>query len=406
MNNSIDKFVNFLIKQIKQITINLLKLSRDDLKKGEKSSNVLNYDNKKLADTLSAKILKSEEYESLKIKQINYELLFNFIKKGQEGNENEDYYHNFRGFFDILKETNFSIREKIDIIKFIMTINIKDFDDKMENDIYYYKFYKLDNITLKYFSLDDIFDIADKLDSNSKYLENYLNQIDNIEKRSELLSIINIIREKISINLQIQKQFVEACELGIDKEENVCQIIDSLIKLDVKEEDVNPIKEYLNKRFVKEEQKEYSFKNANESYNDKEKYKEELRKKIENYLEPRTLSPIRFLSYNELKEIIEILKILGNYNEELVAKIIFENEILLSKVSFIDKYNYYIELLKCYSEKYGFVNELKELNDYYNELLVSTNEEDNEFYINTSNDIIRNILSYVPNMKEHLKETI
>lgn len=405
MNNSINKFLDFLSRKIEETSMNMYYTAKNDLKKGESTAGVLNYNNKNLTNILADKIYNNDEYISLEIKKVNYELLYDFCKNSLDGNINEDYYHNFRNFFETLNEGNFSIREKLDIIKFIMINNIKESYEDIIEDTKYYKFYKLDNVKLKYFNIDDVFDIVEKMENNEKYLEIYLKQIDNIEKRDELILIIGIIQEKMSVNLQLQKQFIDAYELGLDKEENVNNLLDALRKLDVKEEDINPIEEYLNKKFKKEKTKEFSFKNATESYIENEEKKEELRKKLYTYLDSKNLLPIRYLLFSELEEVIIILKKLGIYSDELLRDITTSNENKLAKLSIKEKYEFYLKLIKNYAEEYGFLSELQELNECYNEL-INPNVKDPKFYSDFMSENLRLILNYIPNTCEYLKETL
>lgn len=128
-----------------------------------------------------------------------------------------------------------------------------------------------------------------------------------------------------------------------------------------------------------------------------ESKKSKLTEELELYLDLKQILPKRFLNKNEVYRVIYILKLL-NVDEELIKKILKNNELYITEMSIIEKYNYYIDRINYYK----LVDDVKELTDFYSEILKTKkeDEEDKKFFENYLNDKLQYILRYIPKTYE------
>ncbi len=252
--------------------------------------------------------------------------------------------------------------------KILCKISLKP-KEKFEIIIYFLRISKKDII--KTFDKEDISTITKALNTGintENFIKNY--------------NILSEYYNKDNDNLKkedIEKIKEALIELGIDKKLSYNIYSDFLKKIN---------------------QKKYSDKVSTISYEIEKdrKLKEQERynmiKELENYFDFRNMKCIRFLSMSEVLYVISILKKL-KYDDETIRNFIIINEYQLNMSNPITRYVQLYDKLKYYVEKYGLLDEFKELNDYFNELFIS-DDNDYSFYKSCLDKQLDYILSLIP----------
>lgn len=278
---------------------------------------------------------------------------------------------------EVMEELNFNVKEKLDVYNFIITKNIK-------NKISINNVLKLDKEKIKDNNLEEPAKFFFYLPNKDKYLKKSIWN----KNVNHLIKLMN----KCSIKAENEVIAHNVFSLAFNKEKkedyDIKNIIDSLKVFNFSDSDIQKVQKHYEKvkkkNIIKEDTKiniEFN------SYEKKEEEKQYLRNELSKYLDKRD-NLIHFLEYKDLKKLVNIL-IKLDYDKDSIRKIICENDVKLKSHNLTDKYNYYIELMKTYAEKCGFLKEYEELNNSYKKGVILK-------------DNMTLMLKYMPNMSEYL----
>ena len=335
------------------------------------------------------------EKDNLLIDQILQRINLKRFINGQE--EQSEIYIDFSELSSILNETNLKVREKAEIIIFILKKNL----EKLNNG---FNINQLSNYQFKYTNFNEVKNLL---------LTNHYQQLCN----NKLLSEIEILKlEEIKKVLEINNQMIEQHKLikehYFDKYPNIdtddLKFIVTILKdLNIDKKLLDEIKGYfistmekniqqnkLQKPIIKKENSAISLNTKNISEKEYNYYNRQLKQ----YYNLDTGKTIRTLSLNEQITCVCILQKMKIENDK-INEILYKINKLNSKnpisiyIQMYDKYNYYKSNKKI-------ENILYELDNYFKLIFIS-NDEDYELIKMFFEDGINEIKELIPKNYEY-----
>lgn len=239
-------------------------------------------------------------------------------------------------------------------------------------------------------TLKDKFDILD-------YFIRINNRAFQLKTNKELPKMFGEYTEKVKMILDANKiyntYYVEKKDTYT--KEDLIMIEKAYSLLNINDKLKKELLDYLNNKIQEREVKEDKKISLNLPTIDKfksiEEEKEKLRKELSEVLDLRFNTIFRPLTMNELKRIIFILRRL-NYQEEDIKNIILMNESKIYSLSTREKYEYFIEKLDYYKEKFGFVDEIDALKEDYDTFI----NYGDQVYSEILRDDLENALKLIP----------
>ena len=335
------------------------------------------------------------EKDNLLIDQILQRINLKRFINGQE--EQSEIYIDFSELSSILNETNLKVREKAEIIIFILKKNL----EKLNNG---FNINQLSNYQFKYTNFNEVKNLL---------LTNHYQQLCN----NKLLSEIEILKlEEIKKVLEINNQMIEQHKLikehYFDKYPNIdtddIKFVVTILKdLNIDKKLLDEIKGYfistiekniqqnkLQKPIIKKENSAISLNTKNISEKEYNYYNRQLKQ----YYNLDTGKTIRTLSLNEQITCVCILQKMKIENDK-INEILYKINKLNSKnpisiyIQMYDKYNYYKSNKKI-------ENILYELDNYFKLIFIS-NDEDYELIKMFFEDGINEIKELIPKNYEY-----
>lgn len=301
----------------------------------------------------------------------------------------------------LFKHCELSLKEKFEIIIYFIEKNI-------EVDILTYKnaiFYNVKNSSPRVSEIK-------KNEKNKEIFERYYILLNKKEELTDLeLSDKKELEEYLKQYEVDYSELVEAHKKirlhYIDKEdeytkEDINIIIDNLKVVGVFEEELENIRKILENELSKRKDKNVKLNISFETEEDrrnKDEEKKKIEKEINTYFDFKNMTSIRFLTMDEVLYVVSLLRKI-KYSEDTIKEFLRINEYELNKQNVITRYLQLHARLEYYELKYGISEELSNLDSYFKELFI-TSDEDYEFWKKLLEEELTKTLKYIPNTYDY-----
>lgn len=395
MRESVIKLMELLKIEIKKIDEELeqelYKISKKQLK-----------ENKSIKSEILVEDAENPMYiKSIKDFQAMARVIIEQIQRKLDKKTNPEFVISYDFLNKLITRINLTSKEKFNIIFFNIDYNLRN--DILNKNNIMINFNKLNNAKFKYTTPEEVKKII--LDAP---LENYEEIYDSIldeNKKEEIKKYIskNLTNtsDKIKAHLNIKTHYFDKKDTF--SKEDIEIIINNLKILLVPEDVLEEVKIVLIKQLEKRQNVKEVVESHEISLSDRikalEQEKNALKQELSLVIDLRECILKEFLSFDELTRIVFILKKL-NYDEQTIKNIIFANESKLYDRSIIDKYNYFIKKLEFFKESYGIIKTVEELNEDY-EALVTSEDEDKKIYESILASDLEKVIKLVPSTYEY-----